>query len=131
MPLPFDPIDEAPHATWYVRPGSGGQFGPAAGDIMRKWIGEGRVSAESMVWREGWTDWKLAGPLFHHQRAGEANLAPGAGMPPVPSSAAAFVAAGEDDHFIVLFDFALCHRFLLFSVLPDYRTSGAREMIFI
>ena len=90
----IDPIDEAPHATWYVRPGSGGQFGPAAGDIMRKWIGEGRVSAESMVWREGWTDWKLAGPLFHHQLADEANLAPGAGMPPVPSSAAACVAAG-------------------------------------
>lgn len=31
---------------------------------MRRWLTEGRVSADSMVWREGWEDWKLAGPLF-------------------------------------------------------------------
>ncbi len=59
-----DPIDEAPHAVWYVRPPSGGQYGPAAGDIMRKWIGEGRVSADSLVWREGWADWESASAIF-------------------------------------------------------------------
>ena len=31
---------------------------------MRQWIGEGRVSADSMVWREGWADWKKAGGLL-------------------------------------------------------------------
>ena len=31
---------------------------------MRRWLTEGRVSADSMVWREGWEDWKLAGPIF-------------------------------------------------------------------
>lgn len=59
-----DPIAEAPDAVWYVRPPTGGQYGPARGDVMRRWIDEGRVSADSMVWREGWTDWETAGPLF-------------------------------------------------------------------
>jgi hypothetical protein len=59
-----DPIAEAPAAIWYVRPPSGGQYGPARGDIMRKWISEGRVSSDSLVWREGWTDWQNAGKLF-------------------------------------------------------------------
>lgn len=59
-----DPIAEAPNAVWYVRPPSGGQFGPARGDIMRKWLGEGRVSADSLVWRDGWTDWKSAAIVF-------------------------------------------------------------------
>ncbi len=59
-----DPIAEAPEAIWYVRPPSGGQFGPAKGEVMRKWIVEGRVSADSLVWREGWPDWLTAGPVF-------------------------------------------------------------------
>ena len=61
---PGDPIAEAPAAIWYVRPPTGGQYGPARGDIMRKWISEGRVSSDSLVWREGWTDWQNAGKLF-------------------------------------------------------------------
>ena len=60
----IDPINEAPNAVWYVRPPSGGQFGPARGDIMRKWLGEGRVSADSLVWRDGWQDWKNAALVF-------------------------------------------------------------------
>lgn len=31
---------------------------------MRRWIQEGRVSADSLVWREGWSDWLTAGPVF-------------------------------------------------------------------
>lgn len=63
LPLP-DPIDEAPEAIWYVRPPAGGQYGPARGEVMRKWIGEGRVSRESLIWREGWSDWCTAGQVF-------------------------------------------------------------------
>jgi hypothetical protein len=59
-----DPVSEAPHAVWYVRPASGGQFGPAAGDIMRRWISEGRVASDSLVWREGWPEWKSASSIF-------------------------------------------------------------------
>ncbi len=76
-PAVSDPIAEAPAAIWYVRPPSGGQFGPARGDVMRKWIAEGRVSSDSLVWREGWTDWQTAGKLFPNlQSAGGAPAAP-------------------------------------------------------
>lgn len=59
-----DPVDEAPDAVWYVRPPSGGQYGPARGEVMRKWMTEGRVSRDSLIWREGWNDWQLAGQVF-------------------------------------------------------------------
>jgi len=77
-----DAISEAPTAKWYVRPPSGGQFGPAVGDIMRKWIGEGRVSADSMVWREGWADWRSAVAVF--PSLGGGNPAPSAAVSPAP-----------------------------------------------
>lgn len=59
-----DPLAETPNAVWYVRPPSGGQFGPAQAEMMRGWLNEGRVSAETLVWREGWADWQEAGSVF-------------------------------------------------------------------
>lgn len=61
---PADPIAENPLATWFVRPPSGGQFGPARGEVMRKWLTEGRVTSDSLVWREGWADWLPATEVF-------------------------------------------------------------------
>ena len=60
---PDDPL-ATPDAVWYVRPPSGGQYGPARSEVMRKWLDEGRVSADSLVWREGWEQWQKAGPVF-------------------------------------------------------------------
>jgi hypothetical protein len=59
-----DPIDEEPSAVWYVRPATGGQFGPASGEIMRTWVDEGRVGASSLVWRAGWPEWRSAAATF-------------------------------------------------------------------
>ncbi len=59
-----DPISEAPSAVWYVRPKGGGQYGPAPGVTMRQWIDEGRVSVDSLVWREGWDEWQSASVLI-------------------------------------------------------------------
>ena len=59
-----DALDETPDAVWYVRPPSGGQFGPASKDLMRRWLSEGRVTKDSHVWREGWPDWKQAVDAF-------------------------------------------------------------------
>ncbi len=64
-----DPIAEAPEAVWYVRPPTGGQFGPADAQIMRRWLSEGRVSADSLVWREGWEDWKTGDTVFPSLRS--------------------------------------------------------------
>jgi hypothetical protein len=70
-PEPADPISEAPEMIWYVRPPSGGQFGPATGELMRTWLTEGRVSADSLVWREGWRDWQEAGTVFPKLRSNQ------------------------------------------------------------
>ena len=61
-----DALDEAPDAVWYVRPPSGGQFGPASKELMRRWLNEGRVTKDSHVWREGWPDWRQATNAFPH-----------------------------------------------------------------
>lgn len=81
-PTAADPIAEAPNAVWYVRPPGGGQYGPARGDILRKWISEGRVSGDSLVWREGWTDWREAGQLIPGLVTAPGTSAPVAGPPP-------------------------------------------------
>jgi len=59
-----DPFLEAPSAVWYVCPPSGGQYGPAGADLMRMWLNEQRVTANALVWREGWPDWRPAGTVF-------------------------------------------------------------------
>lgn len=64
VPGSVDPIREDPDAVWYVCPASGGQYGPAEGDVMRRWLDEGRVAANSLVWREGWADWQVASVAF-------------------------------------------------------------------
>jgi hypothetical protein len=46
--------------AWYVRPPSGGQYGPATRDEVERWQLEGRIPPESFVWREGWSDWRTA-----------------------------------------------------------------------
>ena len=51
-------------AVWYVRPPAGGQYGPATGGMLREWIGQARVTAVSLVWRDGWAEWKSAGDVF-------------------------------------------------------------------
>jgi len=61
---PDDPFAQSPHAIWYVCPPSGGQYGPAANEVMRTWLAEGRVPPESKVWRDGWSEWKTAAEVF-------------------------------------------------------------------
>jgi len=61
---PADPFLTAGDVVWYVRPPSGGQYGPATVNIMRQWLVEGRISTDTLVWREGWRDWQLASVVF-------------------------------------------------------------------
>lgn len=59
-----DPIAANPELVWYVRPPNGNQFGPAKGELLLTWIKEGRVGPDSLVWQEGWPDWKPAAETF-------------------------------------------------------------------
>ena len=79
-----DAIREAPDAMWYVRPASGGQFGPASGEIMRSWLDDGRVGGTSLVWRAGWPEWRAAASVFPQLGA-----APDAGTKRRPAAATA------------------------------------------
>lgn len=53
-------LDDDLDATWYVRPPSGGQYGPASSTILKQWIDEGRVAATALLWRDGWPQWREA-----------------------------------------------------------------------
>ncbi len=96
-PTARDPFSDAPAAKWYVRHASGQQYGPAPAPTMQKWLSEGRVPGDGMVWREGWSDWQVASMVFP-QLAGPpvpvargpvaAPYAPQPGMFPGPAAAA-------------------------------------------
>ncbi len=89
-PVMSDPIDEAPTRLWYVvPPGHTTQFGPADGETFRSWIVEGRVTAPSLVWREGWSEWRTAGEVFPQLRPTQLpphGTARAEATPPKPSS---------------------------------------------
>lgn len=53
-------VGEDSEATWYVRPPSGGQYGPATSNVLKQWIAEGRVAATALLWRDGWPQWRDA-----------------------------------------------------------------------
>lgn len=83
-PGPRDPFQEAPAAQWYVRHASGQQYGPAPAPTMQKWIAEGRVPGDGMVWREGWGDWQLASMVFPQLTAPPVPVARGPVAAPFP-----------------------------------------------
>jgi len=56
-----DPFVQGAAVVWHVRPASGGQYGPADGATMKKWVGEGRVPVDALVWRSDWSQWRRAG----------------------------------------------------------------------
>jgi hypothetical protein len=66
---------------WYVRPPTGGQFGPAGGPLMRTWLAEGRLSGDTLVWREGWRDWQEAGHIFPQLQHDSGTVQDMAGVP--------------------------------------------------
>ncbi len=51
-------LADATVSTWYVRPPSGGQYGPATTEVLRQWIAEGRVASTALLWRDGWAQWR-------------------------------------------------------------------------
>lgn len=54
----------APNAAWYVRPPSGGQYGPADQQLLQLWILENRVTSDSLLWREGQPQWVPSATLL-------------------------------------------------------------------
>ena len=57
-------FESNPLAQWYVRPPSGGQYGPADAKLLTQWITENRVTADSLIWFDGLTQWTVAGSFL-------------------------------------------------------------------
>jgi len=96
--LAYDPIAEAPQLNWYVAPaGSMTKYGPAPGDLMRSWIREGRVSSDSLVWREGWPQWRVAAQAFPELTRVATNSASSAPRPDPITTALPDTASMEPD----------------------------------
>lgn len=64
LPNDCEVLNQEQSGLWYVRPATGGQFGPADSELLKLWISEGRVTHDSYVWVEGWSDWRLASEVF-------------------------------------------------------------------
>ena len=79
----LDLLVSDPSATWYVRPPSGGQYGPASGEILKQWIDEGRVASNALLWRDGWPQWREATEALPEiaQQLPDSNAAPVSGTP--------------------------------------------------
>ena len=89
----------------------GQQYGPVNAEQLRRWLGENRVNAQTLIQPEGATDWKpvSAFPEF----AGDLKLAPPLAVPPpadVAAKAANKIAAGICGLLIGSFGI---HKFLL------------------
>jgi len=56
-PKPAPPPAPPSEVPWYGCPPSGGQYGPIRLQLLRQWLDEGRVTHDSLVWREGWLQW--------------------------------------------------------------------------
>lgn len=92
----IDLLQDEPEVAWYVRPPSGGQYGPATTEVLRQWIDEGRVASNALLWREGWSQWRDAadalpeysGRLPDSRATGASPAAPDSppGQAAVPSS---------------------------------------------
>ena len=71
---------------------------------MRRWLAEGRVNADSMVWREGWEEWKLAGSLFPSldevPSTKPATVKPAAVKPAAVKPAPSFLVPGDEEQDI-------------------------------
>jgi hypothetical protein len=72
-------------SRWYVRPPSGGQYGPATTQMLLDWIAEKRVTADALRWREGLDSWLSARELVPESFGGSSAL--GIDDPPPPAVA--------------------------------------------
>lgn len=102
MPASLLPLLDA---RWFVRPPSGGQYGPATTQMLLDWIAEKRVTADSLLWRDGLETWFPANELVPEPFGGsppvvtkpvpeiQRNIEPAVVAPAVPNAQASNKAA--------------------------------------
>ena len=76
----FNPLDE--HGVlWYVRPPTGGRYGPADGPTVTGWATEGRITPDTLLWREGWPQWRECREVLPEQYLPETSKPSGSQSP--------------------------------------------------
>ncbi|MDO4575065.1 MAG: DUF4339 domain-containing protein [Planctomycetia bacterium] len=78
-----DPFEGPADTVWYVRPSAGGQYGPVDREAIKVWLSEGRIVADTLVWREGWAEWKRGDETFEALAPAPAIAPPPIMAPPV------------------------------------------------
>lgn len=86
-------------AQWFVRPPSGGQFGPADSNLLMTWIGEARVTPESFLWREGMGQWQIARELVPELFQSNTDTKVIASVPPLPPPSPASFDVADEKNF--------------------------------
>lgn len=101
---PIAPTTGATNATqWYVRPPAGGQYGPANDELIQSWIAEYRITPSTLVWRDGWAQWKNASEVFPQLADAAARNRPlAANAAPDPAASADLVVAPAAEGAAVL-----------------------------
>lgn len=69
---------------WRVAQPNGEHFGPTVPMIFAQWIAAGRVTAESLVWRTGWDEWRRADQVAAALPAPLPQAAASPAGPPLP-----------------------------------------------
>jgi uncharacterized protein YlaI len=57
-------LNEKPNLNWYIRPADGDEYGPADNDLLRTWVNENRIGADTELRRDDWLQWKPASVIF-------------------------------------------------------------------
>lgn len=60
---PAAAVVPAEAVEWRVALSDGQQFGPTVPTVFSQWIRAGRVTADALVWRTGWDEWRPAGQV--------------------------------------------------------------------
>lgn len=57
-------LNEKPDLSWYIRPAGGNEYGPADNNLLRVWVSENRIVADTELRRDDWLQWKPASDIF-------------------------------------------------------------------
>ncbi len=69
-------------ARWFVRPPSGGVYGPADTSTLNSWISQRRVTADSYLWRDGMEVWRIAVEMIPDAFVAAPGVSPDSIAPP-------------------------------------------------
>ncbi|MGA2852781.1 MAG: DUF4190 domain-containing protein [Verrucomicrobiota bacterium] len=81
-------------ATYKIIGEDGKEYGPVSGELVRRWIAEGRVESRTPVFVDGAKDWNYAGLLPEFANYFAPTIPPAIAMPGQPPKTNSYATAG-------------------------------------